>query len=483
MTTRLPLSRTRVPGILVLCVTLSACYDKLSLEEPYLTGSLEIDRAAALADGSDRVQVTVYVRDSDGTPQPGRKVEIPRTGPNLKIEPTEGSTTDENGVAVGFVSSSTPGRVIIRARVSTAAELVVLPDQREVIFVSQLSAMLNGIVNGDEVPMHTQASPYALVTGDVTGDGLADLVAANWGAASLSVWPGDTAGLGSPNTIAVPAWPRALAMADLDGNGLDDLAVAHSQGGATVLLAGSGGFTQATTLTTGDGPRAALLANLTSDDLPDLVVANGNSDTVSVFAGSGGTSLFAAAQSFAAGMTPSAVARGFFNEDGDADLAVANSAANKVTILVGDGSGQFAIAGSVPVAENPVDLAVADFDDDDFDDLVVLSAGSLQVLHNRPDLGSFELVESHVVGPAAGDLAAGDLNGDGFLDVAVANTGKNTVSLFLGTGGGTFEPAPDVGAAGSPVAVAIGDWNGDGWSDLAVACVDAGLVRVRYGGP
>src|SRR5438034_911093 len=66
-------------------------------------------------------------------------------------------------------------------------------------------------------------------------------------------------------------------------------------------------------------------------------------------------------------------------------------------------------------------------------------------------------------------VAAGDFNRDGVLDLATANYGSNNVSVLLGNGDGTFQPARTFATAGfNPVTVAVGDFNGDGRPDLAV---------------
>src|SRR2546425_8463414 len=73
------------------------------------------------------------------------------------------------------------------------------------------------------------------------------------------------------------------------------------------------------------------------------------------------------------------------------------------------------------------------------------------------------------VGPNPRPVAVGDFNGDGRPDLAVANDFSNDVSVLLGNGDGTFQPAQSFAAGLYPNSVAVGDFNGDGKPDLAVA--------------
>jgi hypothetical protein len=79
------------------------------------------------------------------------------------------------------------------------------------------------------------------------------------------------------------------------------------------------------------------------------------------------------------------------------------------------------------------------------------------------------------VGVTPQSVAVGDFNGDGILDVAVANpsmvqppVGPGNVSILLGRGDGTFQPAVNYPADQNPYFVAVGDFNHDGKLDLAV---------------
>ena len=75
------------------------------------------------------------------------------------------------------------------------------------------------------------------------------------------------------------------------------------------------------------------------------------------------------------------------------------------------------------------------------------------------------------VGNSPYGIAVGDFSGDKKLDLVVANTGDQTISILLGNGDGTFQPAIDVSVAASPAYayVAVADFNGDGKLDLVLS--------------
>ncbi len=52
------------------------------------------------------------------------------------------------------------------------------------------------------------------------------------------------------------------------------------------------------------------------------------------------------------------------------------------------------------------------------------------------------------------------------------------MSILLGRGDGTFEPAQDFGVGELPVSITVGDFNGDSQQDLATANLEADTVSV-----
>jgi hypothetical protein len=128
---------------------------------------------------------------------------------------------------------------------------------------------------------------------------------------------------------------------------------------------------------------------------------------------------------------------------------------------------------------------VGDFNGDGHLDIAVCNSGfpdykaTVSILLGNGD-GTLQPAQTFAAGTGLSALVAADFNGDGKLDLAVANTGidrdyKGTVSLLLGNGDGTFGPAQSYvisSQSGLMLSLAVGDFNGDGTPDLVA--VDAG---------
>jgi hypothetical protein len=116
-------------------------------------------------------------------------------------------------------------------------------------------------------------------------------------------------------------------------------------------------------------------------------------------------------------------------------------------------------------------MLAADLNLDGKLDLVTANAGddNVSVLLGKGD-GTFEPATNYLLTVAANpyQVAVGDFNHDGKPDLAVADFNTNTVSILIGNGDGTFQPHIEYATTTFPFGIVVGDFNGDGQVDLAV---------------
>jgi hypothetical protein len=103
---------------------------------------------------------------------------------------------------------------------------------------------------------------------------------------------------------------------------------------------GDGTFQTPVAYNVGTGPSAVVVADLNGDGLLDVATANTGGNSVSVLlANPGGT--LASAVDYAAGAAPVALAAADLRGDGEVDLIVADSGANSVVWLLNHSDGTF----------------------------------------------------------------------------------------------------------------------------------------------
>jgi hypothetical protein len=288
-------------------------------------------------------------------------------------------------------------------------------------------------------------------------------------------------------------------VADLNGDGKPDLAVANERSrDVTILLGdGRGGFTPAkgSPFPAGPEPNDIALGDLNRDGKLDLAIANHTAKHLTVLLGDGRGSFAPAPGSpFAVAVRPHThgVAVGDLNGDGDPDLLTDSWGDDQVTILLGDGKGGFRPGPFLKVGKHPYQrVRIADLNGDGRDDILTtnLEGDSVTVLLGdgrggfRPSAGS-----PFPCGDSPFFVGVGDLDGDGKPDLAVVNSpssttdrqGRDGLTILLGDGKGGFKRM-----AGSPFAtgripnrLAVGDVNGDGVADVAVTNTEGNSVSL-----
>lgn len=254
-------------------------------------------------------------------------------------------------------------------------------------------------------PTEDKAETSNLAVGDLNKDGNPDVVATNPQRASISVFLGHADGTLDP-AINLPvgvmggAQPFSAAIADFNGDGNNDVAVADNTSGTMLVRLGHGDGTFEPEVPYEIGGTQSFIVIARDVDLDgkvDLVCANRNSDSVSVLLGHGdGTFKKAIVSSVGPPdvtfpgkgrpwFGPYAVAVADINQDGVPDIVTPNFLGDSVSILLGIGNGHFDPAIELKFGPptdpmfmftTPYGIVAADFNGDGKPDFATANAGS-----------------------------------------------------------------------------------------------------------
>lgn len=310
-------------------------------------------------------------------------------------------------------------------------------------------------------PIKVGSSVRKLALGDINGDKILDIVAAEHDSHDLTILLGDGAGRftkrgGTPpcvmtgpiknpadGTMAIPrAHTHEVALADVNGDGrLDILATSVSAHGVAVLLNQSdGSFAHAA----GSPFRirtpydAIATADLNGDGKIDIVVPSIAGSAVNILLGDGtGAFAPAAGSPIKVGERPGYVAVGDCNGDGKIDVFVTHDDVTTMDVLLNDGAGHFSPAAGSPLSVSVKGflwgIAPADFNGDGQLDLALGNGPGDQIaLLMNDSKGGFWPVDTPLkAGDGAGYVVAADLNGDGKMDLVTGNYGSGDLTILL----------------------------------------------------
>ena len=293
-------------------------------------------------------------------------------------------------------------------------------------------------------------------------------------------------------------------MADLNGDGIPDLAANSAIGVGVMLGVGDGTFRPRVDFSTGAQSQDLAAGDFNSDGRVDLAVSLINAQFSLALLTGNGDGTFNAPVMFdnigALDDSPAIVATDL-NNDGRLDVVLAHMlacfegpcvATRNITVMLGLGDGTFQIPFEIDVGTGMSRIAVGDFNSDGIKDLGIAgNQAQVYILLGIGD-GSFlkqptiALLAADTFGVDGTDIDVADLNGDTIQDlvVAIALNGSRT-AILIGNNDGTFQPAriiTDV-TLHVPQYQAIADFNRDGFPDLALSMADGtlGLFEILLG--
>ncbi|MGN6543854.1 MAG: FG-GAP repeat domain-containing protein, partial [Aureliella sp.] len=358
------------------------------------------------------------------------------------------------------------------------------------------------------------SDPISLAVGDVVGDMRTDIVVGHRdGTISLLEGTGDgNFTLDATSSQLHRAGPiRSLAIADLDGDGLQDIAVsatteayvlrrdAHPLAGPPIL---NGDFTRGLTgwrvETAGEPPRQkpgevnAVSGSVELDEHSSFLTSLSQSFAVPPAPQTISIDLKALGLEYADGAIPDAFELSLLDSDGNSLVATHRAGATSFFNAVGTSSGTPEIHLATGVAFDGYKITL---------DISGLTAGTeatlfVDLIGHPPGDGASATIDNVTISPAAifshsftfeqlpgalalsGGMRIGDVDGDAFPDIIVADRGADQIVVFNGGDGGSFTRSVlDAGVFGSqPTGIALSRLDGDSVADIAYTLAEPGLI-------
>jgi hypothetical protein len=333
--------------------------------------------------------------------------------------------------------------------------------------------------------------------------------------------------------------PRGIAIADINGNGINEVLAANFGAGtligqdtSTVPTSSISIFSKwvRTQASAGRSPRGLAAGFINDDAIMDFVVSNYDDGNIMIFNGSASGPVLS--DTIPAGKHPVGVAIGRVDGAGTTAncIAVAVYSDSKVVLIAREPLKNTFMKLETVVPGNPTDVAIGKISGEN----VVVSAnyttGNVSILKvqggalvKTSDIktgggsckvkiadvnndGQNEIIVSNffdntisvigfingtpldavtykLQGERPNGIAVGDVNGDGLNDVVVANRDSNSIDVLLQKDGKlvlskTYVATNDTDKTFGPVEVAIGDVNGDGMNDIVFTHMKTGTVKV-----
>ncbi len=275
-----------------------------------------------------------------------------------------------------------------------------------------------------------------IAVGDISGDGIKDLVLANYSAYNKLLRAIEPSAFNSSRAQSVSSdsyITYSIAVKDMDGDGYLDIVAGNWEGPLRLYLNdGSGGFSSGTSVSSSSRSTTDIaIGDIDNDGDMDIVEAN-KYESNYVIKNSGSASSFSSSSlDSSTTYNTNAIALADIDSDGDLDIITANEYQKNI-VYKNNGNGTFASGYAI---------------------------------------SSYEYFST--------SLDAGDIDRDGDIDVVIGNLGAKS-RYYLNNGNGTFSSGGAIGTETYPVrSIALYDIDKDGYLDVVMG-VEGGSEKVFY---
>jgi hypothetical protein len=470
--------------------------------------------------------VSILLGNGDGTFQPKKNTGTVPSPAGLGLADFNGdgkldlATVQKNGSTVDILlgkGNGTFGTPTTLTASGACTSLLVGDfngDTKNDIAVGCASGITVFLSNGDgtfqAAKISSVGASFPIAAADLNKDNKLDLMIPGGSATSvISVLLGNGDGtFQAAKNSPAQADPISVAAGDFNKDGKLDLAVGNGNfAGITTLIGNGDGTFQAGGGSSIDASSIASVAtgDFNADGIADVAGVGPSTNGVVDYMGNG-TNLLTGPVYYGSSVAPTAMVLVDVNGDKKLDMAIVNTTGDvpgglgSVTIILGVGNGFFQGARDFPVGPGTCasncttpSIATADFNGDGFLDLVAANQQDnvLNLLLGNGDSTFQAHIDFPLTGMTPSSLTVADFNKDGKMDVAVANqctsnvtcdVSAGSVSIFLGNGNATFQPAVDLSTGGeNPVWITNADFNKDGNLDLAVSAAGDCTIKILLG--